>query len=176
LIGELTLIQTERLLLRPHTMDDLDAMYALTSHPEVYQFDPGRKRSLEETRDILEFRILELRRRDIGRLAVVLRETNQLIGYIGLQLCLLDGTPYNYPGIEFFYGLAREHWGQGYITEGGRALLKHGFEVHRLPKIVSTAQTLNLRSIAVMRRLGMTVRADPVDPLRWVLGEIDNPR
>jgi RimJ/RimL family protein N-acetyltransferase len=57
--------------------------------------------------------------------------------------------------VEAAWRLAREHWDHGYATEAARAWLAHGFEVHLMPRIISTTDRDNLRSQAVMRRLGM---------------------
>lgn len=169
-------VETERLILRTHTMADLDALHALTSHPDVWRFDPGHQRTIDETRAILVWRMMEYERRGIGRLVVVLKATGQLIGYCGLQLCLLDDCyALTMPEIEFFYGLARNHWGQGIITEAGHGLIRYGFEEHKLKRIISSALGDNLRSINVMRRVGMQIETCPCNPA-WVVGTIDNPR
>lgn len=169
-------VETERLILRTHSMADLDALHTLTSHPDVWQFDPGRQRTIEESRALLVWRMMEYERRGIGRLAVVLKASGQLIGYCGLQLCLLeDCYALNTPEIEFFYGLSRDHWGQGLISEAGHALIRHGFDEHKLKRIMSSALSDNQRSINVMRRVGMRVETCPCDP-NWVVGMIDNPR
>jgi RimJ/RimL family protein N-acetyltransferase len=169
-------VETERLILRTHTMADLDAMHALTSHPDVWRFDPGRQRTLDETRAILVWRIMEYERRGLGRLALVHKASGRLIGYCGLQLCLLDECyPLTTPEIEFFYGLARDHWGQGLITEAGRELIRYGFEELKLRRIISSALSGNQRSINVMRRVGMRIEICPCDA-DWVVGAIDNPR
>ena len=170
-----TVLETERLMLRKHTMADLDALHTLTSHPDVWRFDPGRQRTLDESRAILLWRIMEYERRGIGRLAVVLKATGQLIGYCGLQLCLIDDCySHTVPGVEFFYGLARSHWGLGIITEAGHALIRFGFEEHKLKSIFSSALRENERSINVMRRVGMRIEVCPCDP-SWVIGTIDHP-
>jgi len=51
--------------------------------------------------------------------------------------------------------LAREHWGRGYATEAATAWLDHAFGTLQLPRVISMTDPPNLRSLAVMRRLGM---------------------
>jgi RimJ/RimL family protein N-acetyltransferase len=170
-----TLIETERLVLRPHVIEDLDALYHLTSHPDVYRFDPGYQRSLEQTRENLIFRIGEYRRHGLGRMAVLEKPTGELVGYAGLQLCLYDVPGQSLPVVEFFYGLRRDRWGRGYITEAGQALIDRGFREFKLPKIISTADKRNQPSINVMRRVGMTLQDDALHPDTWVCGVIENP-
>lgn len=156
-------------------MEDLEPLFKIISHPEVWQYDPGYLRTLEDTRNILAFRIQEIKTRGIGRLAMVEKETKGLVGYCGLQLCLIEDTRFRLPSVEMFYGLGREFWGKGYTTEAARALLNFGFEKKRLPRIICCAVKENLRSIAVMRRVGMEVAPDPVFPHRYVIGSIENP-
>jgi ribosomal-protein-alanine N-acetyltransferase len=57
--------------------------------------------------------------------------------------------------------LARHAWGSGYASEAARAALAHGFEIVGLDQIVSTTTRRNVRSQAVMERIGM--HRDPAD-------------
>ena len=57
--------------------------------------------------------------------------------------------------MEIGWRLAREAWGHGYASEAARALLKEGFERLNLPEIVAYTAESNLRSRAVMERVGM---------------------
>ncbi len=63
--------------------------------------------------------------------------------------------------MEIGWRLARPAWGQGYATEAARTVLAHGFGTLELPEILAVTTATNLRSQAVMRRLGMT--RDPAD-------------
>jgi RimJ/RimL family protein N-acetyltransferase len=65
------------------------------------------------------------------------------------------------PAIEVGWLLAREQWGNGYATEGGRAALDYAFSTMKLNKVVALTAEGNLRSQRVMQRLGMT--HDPRD-------------
>ncbi len=57
--------------------------------------------------------------------------------------------------VEVAWRLAHEHWGQGYATEAATGWLDHGFGTLGLPRVISITDPPNLRSLAVMRRLGM---------------------
>ena len=65
------------------------------------------------------------------------------------------------PAVEIGWRLARSAWGNGYAGEAARAALRVGFEQAELPEIVSMTTELNLRSQAVMERIGMS--RDPAD-------------
>ncbi len=77
------------------------------------------------------------------------KEADQLIGFCGLRF--IDETP----EIEILYGLWPEFWRKGFATEAARAVLRYGFEVCGLDRIVAGADPPNSASLRVMERLGM---------------------
>lgn len=167
-------LETERLILRPFEEGDLDRIYAILSHPDIWKHDPGRPRSFEETRSFLTFHDGSYQQMRFGRLAVVRKDDNAVIGYCGLQLLLLDHGEFKSPEVELFFALDRELWGRGYITEAAAAIVQYGFEELRLRRIVSTASVENVRSIKLMKRIGMRLVSDPFEP-EWVVGIVENP-
>jgi len=76
------------------------------------------------------------------------------IGYIGLMVPRF--TAAFTPCVEVGWRLARPFWGYGFATEGAEAAVRYGFDQGGLEEIVSFTVPANVRSIAVMRRLGMT--------------------
>ena len=178
-------IETERLILRPFTLEDVEAAHALLDvHPDVWRFDPGFARSLEQRRQVLVGRIAEyetdLGRTGIGLRALVSRQSGRLIGYAGLQVWLGRGPlaphdgPYTSLEVELYYKLGREHWGQGFATESGQAVLRLAFEEVGLRRIATVTSRQNVRSIALLRRLGAEIVDSPVDADQ-VIGLIRNP-
>ena len=115
-------LTTERLRLRPLTLDDLGDL-----HDRVYS-DPdvtwdGTTSTLEETRKSLEAKIRHAREHGFGMMAVTDRETGELYGFAGLQH--MEGGP----DVEIGYYLARRAWGRGLATE--LAARAHGHGVRR---------------------------------------------
>ncbi len=94
-----------------------------------------------------------------GLFAVELSATQECIGMIGLKPIPFDS--HFTPAVEVGWRLAKEHWGKGYATEGAKASLEYGFNVLKLPKIVSITTLANERSQAVMKKIGM--KHDPKD-------------
>ncbi|MFI5273633.1 MAG: GNAT family N-acetyltransferase [Ktedonobacterales bacterium] len=171
--SRLTLISTERLLLRPFTPADLARTHELfDTHPDVWRFDGRYPRSLEQRRDLLQWRIFDFEHEGFGAMAIVLRATGEVIGQSGLQYWLCEREDGAQPEVELFYKLGHEFWGSGYATEAGRALIEYAFTRLKLRRIVSTAIGENAHSIALMRRLGMTVHEDAVNP-EMVLGTLE---
>jgi RimJ/RimL family protein N-acetyltransferase len=100
-----------------------------------------------------------------GLWAVEVPDEAEFIGYVGLALHTFE-APFT-PAVEIGWRLARDYWGRGFATEAARAAVDDGFERVGLDEIVSFTATANLRSIAVMQRLGM--KHDPAD-------DFDHPR
>lgn len=167
--------QTQRLLIRPYTLDDVAAAHAeLDSHPDVWRFDPGAPLSLERRRQTIEQRISAYGGPIFGALAVTLRDDGQFIGYCGLQLYLCNRGAHATPEVELFYKLGRNHWGKGYALEACREMVRHAFEDLRLTRIVTCTASANEGSIKLLTRLGMRIEPDITEP-DAVLATLDNP-
>jgi RimJ/RimL family protein N-acetyltransferase len=92
--------------------------------------------------------------RGFGLWAVEVRATESFIGFTGLNEPSLEA--HFIPAVEVGWRLARAAWGEGYATEAARASLAFGFEEIDLDQIVSFTSSGNVRSRAVMERIGMT--------------------
>ncbi|RAO37657.1 3-dehydroquinate dehydratase [Micromonospora saelicesensis] len=104
--------------------------------------------------------------RGYGWWAVEVQATGEFIGFAGLD-DVDDDMPFT--GVEIGWRLARSAWGQGYATEGALTVLAHGFGALELPEILAVTTATNLRSQAVMRRIGMIRNPaddfdDPTEP------------
>ena len=151
-------LRTPRLLLRRWRDSDREPFAALNADPEVMAHFPEpltRERS-DHMIDVIE---AEFDRCDFGLWAIEVVETGTFIGFAGLNE--VGFQAHFTPAVEIGWRLARPAWGHGYATEAARAALAYGFDVAGLSEVVSFTATTNLRSQAVMRRLGMT--RDPAD-------------
>jgi RimJ/RimL family protein N-acetyltransferase len=147
-------LTTERLLLRPFTPADQEAIHAVYSDPEVMRHvGHGAHKTIAETANALRIYGEVLARRGYSFLAVTEREGGALIGDGGLHPLAGQG-----PDVELGYTLARSAWGRGYATELGRALIEHAFGVLRAPRVVAQVEPANLGSRHVLEKLGMTER------------------
>ena len=81
-------------------------------------------------------------------------ENNSFIGFIGL--CYQDYDVEFAPCIDIGWRLEKEYWGKGFTTEGARRCLEYAFNVLDLDNIKSTAPLVNLNSINIMEKIGMT--------------------
>ncbi|MDC6168027.1 GNAT family N-acetyltransferase [Paucibacter sp. XJ19-41] len=145
-------LNTARLLLRPWRDSDRAPFAALNADPEVMEFFPALQ-SREQSDASIDLWTAQFAERGWSNWAVELRDSAAFIGFIGLSVPRRQ-LPFS-PCVEIGWRLARAHWGQGLATEGARAALAAGFEQLGLAEIVSFTALTNLRSRAVMERLGM---------------------
>lgn len=88
-----------------------------------------------------------------GFWAAELKTSKTFVGFVGLHTPS-DDLPFS-PCVEIGWRLAFEHWGKGYATEAAQAALRVAFDTLLLGEVVSFTTIGNLRSQAVMKRLGM---------------------
>jgi RimJ/RimL family protein N-acetyltransferase len=124
----------------------------MNSDPEVMRYFPALL-TPEQTNAGVDILCQQFQERGWSLWAVELLETGEFIGFIGLNVPRRQ-YPFS-PCVEIGWRLKRSAWGHGYATEGAKACLQLGFEQLGLDEIVSFTALINLRSIAVMQRIGM---------------------
>jgi RimJ/RimL family protein N-acetyltransferase len=145
-------INTERLVLRNWRDSDLPPWAAMNADPEVREH-LGPPLSAEDAAASVGAFQDDLDRNGFGFWAVEVRASGEFIGFTGLDP-VDDGMPFT--GVEAGWRLSRSSWGHGYATEAAIAALDYGFATVGLPEILAITTKTNLRSQAVMRRVGMT--------------------
>jgi RimJ/RimL family protein N-acetyltransferase len=143
-------VETERLLVRPWRPDEVGVLARLGHAPPLVRFigdgrpwDEGRA----ETFVSRQSRILRQWGFCLG--AIEERASGAVVGLSGLQPLGATGEA------EVGWWLDPTRWGRGYATEIAGAVLRFGFEVAALRRVVAVADPQNERSIRVMERLGM---------------------
>ncbi|MEU1046744.1 GNAT family N-acetyltransferase [Streptomyces sp. NPDC005897] len=150
-------LRTDRLVLRDWRTSDLDPWAAMNADPVVREYFPEILTRARSEASAARFQA-DLDRRGWGWWAVEIAATGEFIGFAGLDP-VEDGMPFT--GVEAGWRLARPAWGHGYATEAGRAVVTHAFEGLALSEVLAVTAAGNLRSRAVMDRLGMTY--DPAE-------------
>jgi RimJ/RimL family protein N-acetyltransferase len=150
-------LSTPRLKLRRWREADREPFAALNADPLVMKYFPDRL--TRQQSDILIERIeAGFEQRGYGLWALQIRTTGEFVGFTGLETPLFDA--HFTPAVEVGWRLARSAWGKGYATEAARASLAFGFEEADLVEVVSFTTAANVRSRAVMERIGMTHNPD----------------
>ncbi len=147
------MLTTPRLLLRDWRDEDLPAFAALNADARVMEFFPRPLDRAES--DLMADQIRDhFARHGFGLWAVEVPGVAGFIGFVGLSVPRFEA--HFTPCVEIGWRLAFEHWGRGYATEAARAALEFGFQQLALDQIVSFTVPSNVRSRAVMERIGMT--------------------
>ena len=142
-------VETERLLIRKWNDEDAAAVADIYLKPEVMEFIPGGIWSPDRTaRIIAKMQELDIEQ-GYGFYPIVVKSLGKVIGHCGLGH--LEQTP----EIEVAYVLDSRYWGKGYASEAASAMLAHGFSKPNISRIVAVAFPENVRSIGVMRSIGM---------------------
>jgi RimJ/RimL family protein N-acetyltransferase len=147
-------LETERLVLRQFTHDDVDDLVELDGDPEVMRFiNGGRPTPREEIEEDVLPAFLRYYERDAGHgfWAAVERSTGRFVGWFHLRPA--EGAP---PGeVELGYRLRRSAWGKGYATEGSRALIDKAFVELGVERVVAFTMVVNVASRRVMEKAGL---------------------
>ena len=143
-------LHTARLLLRPFTDADTDAIFALQSNPRVLRYwdAPPWKERAQADRFIA--RCTQMAQEGSGaRLAIERRADGLFIGWS----VLMNWDP-TYRSAMLGYCLAEAAWGQGFATEAAGAVLQWAFNTLPLHRVQSEADTRNSASDRVLAKLG----------------------
>lgn len=147
-----TEIRTARLLLRQWRDSDLLPFAAMSADADVMRYYPAMW--TKEESNAFALRVMRLiDQRGWGFWAVEERASGRFIGFVGLHTPS-DDLPFA-PCVEVGWRLTKSSWRLGYATEAARTAIAFGFERLRLAELVAFTFTGNLRSRAVMERLGM---------------------
>ena len=151
-----TSFETPRLLLRELQPEDAAAMFEMDSNPEVHRYLGNKPTTdISQTRENIEHIRRQYVSNGIGRWAVVLKSTDQFIGWAGLKL------EKNVNGHEEFYDLGyrfqQKQWGNGYATEAAKMWVKIGFDEMNLNVINAYTSLENVSSQSVLKKVGLTL-------------------
>ncbi len=157
-------LHTRRLTMRPFEEGDREPFAAINADPEVMEHFLAPL-SRDESDRFLDRINAGFAAHGFGLWALVSSQMGQLLGFTGLSV---PRFPAHFmPAVEIGWRLRKSAWGQGLATEAARAALDFGFGPGGLEGVVSFTNSDNARSLAVMRKLGMT--HDPRDDFQHPL-------
>lgn len=190
-------IETERLTIRRLTMEDLNDANQIYVDAGWIDPDESPEETLSKRRTWLEWTVrnydalANLYQPPYGDLAVTLKGDTRLIGSVGIVPGLAPYGQLDYykahgfsgderlffPEVGLFWAFLKEHQGKGYATEAAQGLINFAFYELKLRRILAWTEYENEDSMAVMRRLGMTIEKNPLPDPPWfeVVGILENP-
>lgn len=145
-------LRTARLLLRQWRQSDFEPFAALNADPAVMRYFPAMLSRTDSDNMAIRCRDL-IEERGWGFWAAEELTTGEFVGFIGLHIPAAQ-IPCS-PCVEVGWRLSKFRWGLGLATEGASAALNYAFTELNLPDVVSFTSVKNLKSEAVMQRLGM---------------------
>ena len=144
-------IETERLILRPPRLDDLDPMAEMMADEETARYIGGVQPKSMVWRSLMTIAgAWSLTR--VALFSVVEKSSGRWIGRVG------PWHPYGWPGTEVGWALRRDAWGHGYALEAARAAMGYAFETLAWPDVIHCISPGNTRSMRLAERLGSTRR------------------
>lgn len=163
-VGRQPNLHSKRLFLRPFELSDGDDLRRLAGDRAIadttLQIPHPYKVGMAE-----EWILTQRPRFEAGEqvvFAVLLRESGQLIGAMGLVI------ENKFRRAELGYWIGRPYWGNGYCTEAGRAILQYGFQSLNLNRIHAYHFKRNPASGRVMQKLGMRHEGSaPQHVMKW---------
>lgn len=141
-------LETERLILRKFTENDIEALYRIYRDKEVNTFLPWFPlKNIEEAKILFEEQYAaKYAQPQAYAYAICLQKDNEPIGYIKV-----DMEEHH----DLGYGLQKEFWNRGIVTEAGKAVVAQ-VKKDGLPYLTATHDRNNPRSGSVMKKIGMT--------------------
>ncbi|GGH27602.1 GNAT family N-acetyltransferase [Paenibacillus segetis] len=142
-------IETSRLIIRDLIMKDWIDVHVYASNPKVTEYMIWGPNNEDETKSYVNQQIEKkqtINRTDF-EFAVILKETNQLIGGCGIYIKELNA--------EIGYCFNPDYWGNGYASEASKALLRLAFEKFKVHRVYATCRPGNIGSAKVLSKIGM---------------------
>lgn len=151
IFGNLPVLETERMILRPIKMDDAEDMYAYGSDPEVTRYVTWHAhQSIEETQQFISFLLGKYEEGAVSQWGIEHKESGRLIGTMGF----INWNTKHFKA-EVGYALSREFWNRGYTSEAMKAIIDFGWNQMKLVRIEARCMPDNINSARVMEKVGM---------------------
>ncbi len=170
------IIETKRLLLREMLLSDAEALFEMDRNPNVHQYLWNKP--LNDISEVYDYIVLvrnQYRENNIGRFVVILKETNELIGWAGLKY----NTEIVNKKVNFYdigYRLNEKFWGKGFASEASEAWLNYGFNVMKIKVMEAAAHSANIASNRILQKIGMIQTEQYLeDNVSWNWYELKNP-
>ena len=151
-----------RLGFRSWLSSDIEKLTQINKNPAVMEFFPALP-TAKQTAEFIARMQKQFLEKGFCYFAVEKLEDEKFIGFIGVseQNFESDFTPF----IDIGWRLAEKEWGKGYATEGAKRCLKYAFQDLHIKKVGAICPVANVKSEAVMIKIGMVKKKTFDHPL-----------
>ncbi|SFQ41281.1 ribosomal-protein-alanine N-acetyltransferase [Psychrobacillus psychrotolerans] len=151
--SDLPILETERLILRKVTEEDIEDMYLYGSDEEVSKYVTwNTHETIADTKGFVEFVLNKYENKQVSPWGIEYKENGKFIGTIDF----VWWQP-NHKIAEIGYVISKDYWGKGLTTEVAKELVKFGFEEMDLVRVQARCDVENIASARVMEKAGMTL-------------------
>ncbi len=162
--------QTQRLQIRPVSIEDTHALYRYRSDPGTYKYLGTIPESVDDIADLIKKTSREINIQGTWFQFVIIEQfTNSVIGDIGLHFLETDSENKQ---VEIGYTLDKAHRGKGYATEALKTIIDYLFNQLNKHRVIASIDPINTKSINLIKRLGFRKEAHFVKSLffhgQWV--------
>jgi ribosomal-protein-alanine N-acetyltransferase len=156
----MVVLNTKRLRLRHLAPDDLSPLYALYRDAEMRKYYPDGIRTLEETKEELDwFAQGDPRHPGLGLWATIERSSGEFLGRCGLLPWHIEGKD----EVELAFMIKKERWREGLATEASHGIIKYAHQVLRLRRLICLVMPGNAASAGVAEKAGMSFEREFTD-------------
>jgi ribosomal-protein-alanine N-acetyltransferase len=170
------ILETDRLILREMLLSDAEALFEMDSNPNVHKYLWNKPlTSIDEVYQYIEMVRNQYLENNIGRFVVVLKETNELIGWAGLKynIEMVNNKVHFY---DIGYRLNEKFWGKGYASEASFAWQDYGFNVMKIKVMEAAAHADNMASNRILQKIGLKMTEQYLEEgVFWNWYELKNP-
>lgn len=140
------ILETDRLMLRPITLDDAEDLFEYASDPENTKHTFPTHKSIEETEWVISNLFMSS---PLGNFAIELKENGKMIGTCDLRVNESEKSA------ELAYAINKKYWGNGYAPEAAKKLLELAFQDLKIERLWAKFSSKNPASGRVMEKIGM---------------------
>ena len=154
--------ETERLILRPLELSDVDDMFAMDSNQNVHLYLGNNPlKTKEESLGYLKNIQNQYKENGIGRFAMIKKDSNEFIGWCGLKFITEEENNHSY-FYEIGYRLKEEFWGNGYAYEAAKKWYDYAFNVLKVETLYASAHIDNKGSRRILEKIGLQLKNEYV--------------
>ncbi|WP_053956025.1 GNAT family N-acetyltransferase [Inediibacterium massiliense] len=146
-------LETERLIIRSYTIEDVTGLYETLNDSEVLKYIPEGQINIEQANEAIRWLMSNYK---IGinsdfkySFPIILKERKAYIGWCGIGYLDYDNSK-----TEIYYTLKSKYWGKGYATEAMKAIVNFTFKELKIRELVAVVKPENIDSIKVIEKLG----------------------